>query len=225
MKIRFALLLGLTACTGMNPGGAELGSAPAPISIGNSLDGGSSVAGDLPEDTGQGAGVPSTQQSNDGIGLPASCFTAFKIRVRVMENGEEQACIVSTNRSYGEVAAPQGLTYAPLEDLSTPLVTLTFSHRLTRPTPSVGVKSGNAKCFQGVWQTETMVFHWSCEEYRVKAQARWSVDGSLLSSSIHEETTTRKGGLEDPIPLEITVNLGSDSFNADLPQTSENSLY
>ncbi|HEX5035429.1 MAG TPA: hypothetical protein VFW62_13195, partial [bacterium] len=172
----------------------------------------------------QGAGVPSTQQSNDGIGIPSSCFTAFKVRVKVLDNGEEQGCLVSA-RSFGEVSAPQGGSYAPLEDLSTPLVTLTFSHRLTRPEPSVDVKMLNAKCFQGAWQTEAMVFHWTCGEYRVKAQARWSVDGGLLSSTIHEETSTRKGELDNPIPLEITLNLGSDSFNADLSPSSENSLY
>ncbi|HKX12088.1 MAG TPA: hypothetical protein VJP40_02960 [bacterium] len=208
-----AAILALTACSGLTPGGNP-GGLGGPPSIGNSLDGGNSVAGggDLPVggDGSAGAAVPSTQQSTDGIGLPASCFTAFKVKVKVLEDGEEQGCMVSGLRMHGDVMAnTEGGILAPNEDLSRPLVTVTFTHRLGNPSPVTAHRVLNAQCVQGLWVTEVAVFHWSCEEYRIQAQARWTVDGHTYSSTPFEESMVQKGSLQDPIPLEVTFDLGS----------------
>jgi len=88
--IALGLCAALLACAGVTSGG---GAGPtSPISGGqNSLDGGPSADGGLPGGTSaQGQAVPSTQQSEPGIGGP--CGMGIPVRVRVIENGFVRNC-------------------------------------------------------------------------------------------------------------------------------------
>lgn len=89
----FGALAALTACSGMvgsGGGGSSAGGGPGGT---QALDGGSggglggTGGGDL---AGSGGAVPSTQQSDPGIGGP--CGMGIPVRVRVIENGFVRNC-------------------------------------------------------------------------------------------------------------------------------------
>lgn len=79
----FSLLAFLTACSGMGGPGGGASSAGGGPGVVQSLDGGGDIAGG-------GGAVPSTQQSDAGIGGP--CGMGIPVRVRVIENGFVRNC-------------------------------------------------------------------------------------------------------------------------------------
>ncbi len=86
----FGLLAVLTACSGMGgPGGGASSAGGGPGGL-QSLDGGGNSLGGGGDLAGGGGAVPSTQQSDPGIGGP--CGMGIPVRARVIENGFVRNC-------------------------------------------------------------------------------------------------------------------------------------
>lgn len=192
----FALFLcaGLMACAGVSPGGAggpPSGGGSVPVLGGqNSLDGGGLPGGD----TAQGQAVPSTQQSEPGVGAP--CVIRFVATVRVTRGALEQSCRdeeMEFSRRRAIIDAVHGETtgtMAPPENPG-PGPEVAFTFRAAGDIEDRVVRAQTHCAENGQWQTKlgdlsffTIPKGLDCPEFSAKAQASWNQGGILLTGPV-----------------------------------------
>ena len=206
-------LLALIACSGMSPGGGGApGDVGGPVGGGGALDGsggsgvggGSGLPGGPLGDAGGSGGeaVPSTQQSSDSIG--GGCARSYQVKVKVLHNGAEEACVAGASaRMYGgDVRADTtGTVYDPIDADGDPKVTVTLGYPISQ----------TLTCISGVWQTADPVFFRAvCKNYDVSVVANWNRNGKSHSSEVYQGAPQPPGDLQ-PIPIDLTIDLGHDS--------------
>ncbi|HCU24961.1 MAG TPA: hypothetical protein DF383_08085, partial [Deltaproteobacteria bacterium] len=152
----------VAGCTGISPGG------PAGPLGGQAIGGGTEGAGHMAQD---GGGVPSTQQSEPGVGFAMTfCKTNFEVRVHVMAGNQESFCNVDK-----EQAGP-----APL---------VLFTYQLGSESPVS--KTENALCIadEKLWKTHFTVMslpqNGACaEEVHFSARALLQAGDNEISSAL-----------------------------------------
>lgn len=213
-------LLSLIACSGMSSGGGPVGS-------GGSLDGGAlggggtGVGGNgsggggplgggpLGDTGGSGGGAqPSTQQSSDNIG--GGCARFYHVKLKVLHNGSEEACTVATAVTYrvnaDDFTTTGTGTYAPPEEDGDPKVTVNIGYPITQ----------TLACIAGQWQTaEPIFFRAVCQNYDVTIYATWQRQGKGHASNTFQGAPVPNEN-NDPIPIELTLDLGQDSYHVPL---------
>jgi len=220
--IALGLCAALAACAGLTSGGA--GGAPT-LGGQNSLDGGPSAEGGLPGgDTAQGQAVPSTQQSEPGVGAP--CVIRFVASVQVTRGAYETSCRENSmaslrRRAAEEVLGEESDTMAPPEDpVPGPEVTLTFRANgdiedRTAKAPTHCAEDGRWRTALGALNYFTIPRGLDCPDFSVKAQASWKQDGAPLMSPLYSGSQ----GLEydeavGAFPIPLGIDLGPTKYDA-----------
>lgn len=222
--IALGLCAALAACAGLTSGGA--GGAPT-LGGQNSLDGGLSADGGLPDgDTAQGQAVPSTQQSEPGVGAP--CVIRFVASVQVTRGAYETSCRDNSVaalrvRAAEEILGEDADTMAPPDDpVPGPEVTLTF--RADGDIEDRSVKAPTHCAEDGRWRTAlgalsffTVSRGLHCPNFSVRAQALWNQGGAPLMSPPYS------GGSQvleydeaiEAYPIPLGIDLGPMKYDAE----------
>jgi len=212
--------LSLLACSGLAGGGSASG--------GGSLDnpgGGVGVGG-----TGGPGGpgqlqvqsVPSTQQSEPGIGAP--CGFSFVVKVKIMKEGAEQSCAEAQINGGTQVSArmvvpgdfnAENNEMAPPEDFGRgPVVTFRFRSQDEMEDRVSTVKTVCAA--DGQWQTEggSLFYranpHYDgglhCPTYTASAQAKWNnLSSNTLSGPPFADVDETTGAVPFPLTIDLPV--------------------
>lgn len=221
--IALGLCATLAACAGLTSGGA--GDAPT-LGAQNSLDGGLSADGGLPGgDTAQGQAVPSTQQSEPGLGAP--CVIRFVASVQVTRGAYETSCRDNSVaalrvRAAEEILGEDGDTMAPPDDpVRGPEVTLTF--RADGDIEDRNVKVPTHCAEDGRWRTAlgalsffTVPRGLHCPNFSVRAQALWNQGGVPLMSPPYSGGSQALEYDEaiEAYPISLGIDLGPTKFDA-----------
>lgn len=213
----------LLACSGLAGGGATGGSLDNPGNSGNL--GGNVGTGPGALGTAQVQSVPSTQQSEPGIGAP--CGYGFIVKVKISRGGSEQSCSdpsTATATATGTLVsarmvdvtgdlAGEATEMAPPEDFG-PGPVVTFKFRSQNDSEDQ-VKVVKTVCSpEGIWQTElgSIIFranpHYDgglhCPTYTASAQAKLgSFSSNLLSGPPFPDSEDAAG----PVPVVVTIDL------------------
>lgn len=225
--IALGLCAALLACAGVTSGGGAGDAPTSSISGGqNSLDGGPSADGGLPGGaSAQGQAVPSTQQSEPGVGAP--CVIRFVASVQVTRGAYETFCRENSMaamrlRAVEEVRGEDSNTMAPPEDPPPgPEVTLTFRADGDIEDRSLKVPTHCAE--DGRWRTAlgdlsffTIPRGLHCPNFSVKAQAIWNQGGTPLISPLYSGSQTLEyDEATEAYPIPLGIDLGPMKYDAE----------
>ena len=179
----------LVACAGVAPGGSNPENTNP-----NSSQG---VAGPLGDNAPGGAAVPSTQQSDSGMGVGGDCLFSFFVTVKVLRNGVEQSCQNAEPATHARRGSDFSLptTTGSLAPEEEPVYGpgVTFSYKIRETSEEKLIKTATVCNPDGSWRTPEgaiRVFFNSDEEEcrmaKVYTAASWSpVDKIFYSSEFH----------------------------------------